>query len=103
MKVLLAVPAILFATHVAADCSVVRPAEAPEIPSGATATKEEMYSAHTEAQAYVDQVQEFLKCREKAITSVEHNFFVDLALDAAMDYNDELKVYKRTQEAVASN
>ena len=103
MKVLLAIPAILFATHAAADCGVTRPAEAPEVPSGVTASKLEMYEAQKATQAYVDQVAEFLKCREKALTTVEHDYLADKAFDAAMDYNNELKIYHRTQEAIAIN
>ena len=103
MKVLLAIPAILFATHAAAECGVTRPAEAPEVPSGASASKEEMYEAQTATQAYVDQVAQFLKCREKGISILEHDYLADKAFDAAIDYNDELEAYRRTQEAVASN
>ncbi len=103
MKVLLAIPAILFATHAAADCGVTRPAEAPEVPSGVTASKLEMYEAQKATQAYVDQVAEFLKCREKAMSTLEHDYLADKAFDAAMDYNDELKAYQRNQEAIASN
>ena len=103
MKFLLTIPAILFATHAAAECGVTRPAEAPEVPSGVTASKLEMYEAQKATQAYVDQVAEFLKCREKAMSTLEHDYLADKAFDAAMDYNDELKAYQRTQEAIASN
>ena len=103
MKVLLAVPMIMFAAHAAADCGVTRPGEAPEVPSGASASKQEMYIAQTATQAYVDQVAEFLKCREKAISVLEYDYLVDQAFDAALDYNDELKAYQRSQEAIASN
>lgn len=103
MKVLLAIPALVFATHAAAECAATRPSEAPEVPAGATASKLEMYQAQTATQAYVDQVAEFLNCREKALSTLEHDYLADKAFEAAIEYNEELKAFRRTQEAVAAN
>ncbi len=103
MKSLIAIPTILFALQAAADCPAQRPTDAPSVPSGTEASKQEMYAAQSAVQDYVDSVQAFLTCRAPALSIIEHDYYVELAHEAALDYNEALQAYRRAQEALASN
>ena len=102
MKALLAVPAMLIAMNAAAACPAKRPAEAPEMPAVATASRADMVAAQTATQHYVDAVVDFLNCRDYSMHDVEYNYFVDAAHTAAEKYNETLRAYKQ-REALASN
>ncbi len=102
MKSLIAILTLFFALQAAADCPAQRPTDAPRVPSGTEASTEEMHATHTAVRAYVDSVQAFLTCRAPVLSTVEHDYYVGLAHEAALAYNEALQVYRRAQESLAS-
>ena len=103
MKAFLAIPAMLIAMNVAAECPAERPTQKPELTVDDASSKTELYKAQTEANAYVNEVVKFLNCRGSHLSSLEYNFFVESAYSLAEEYNEVLRAHEQSQEAVASN
>lgn len=102
MKAMLAIPAMFIAINAAAECPAQRPTEAPAVPTAVNATESDMVAAQIATQAYVENVINFVHCRQDYITDLEHNFFIASARSAAESYNETLREYNQ-REAVASN
>ena len=103
MKALLAIPAMLIAMNVAAECPAERPIQKPELNVDYASSKTELFEAQNEAKAYVGEVVKFLNCRGSHLSSLEYNFFVESAYSMAEEYNEVLRAHEQSQEAVASN
>ncbi len=103
MKALFAIPAMLIAMNVAAECPAKRPTHKPELEVTYASSKTELFKAQNEAKTYIAEVVKFINCRGSELSTLEYNFFVESAYSMAEDYNEVLRAYKQSQEAVASN
>lgn len=103
MKALLAIPAMLIAMNVAAECPAERPIHKPELDVNYASSEAELLQAQNEAKSYIADVVTFINCRGSHLSTLEHNFFVESAYSMAEEYNEVLRAYKQSQEAVASN
>lgn len=102
MKHLLAIPAFVLAANAMAECPAALPSEAPAIPSGQSATHEEMYNAQVAINAYVDAIENYLDCRSE-LHPLQHSRSVYLAETAAEAYNAELTKFRARENMLATN
>lgn len=103
MKSFLAIPAMFIAINAAAQCPAEHPINKPELEVSYSSSKVELFAAQTQAQAYVDSVVSYLNCRDRRMTSLEVNFYVEAAENVAEQYNEVLRAYRQSTEAVAIN
>ena len=101
MKTILVIPAMLFAMNVAAQCPAERPSERPELNVTSASSKTDLFQAQTQAQTYVNKVVDYLNCRDRILTALEFNFYVDAAEAVAQEYNVVLRAYGQSKESVA--
>jgi hypothetical protein len=93
------------ATAVAEDCRAPNP---PDVPDGATASDDQMISAHTAVQDYVSAGNAYIVCLTKLRDSADpntpvqqiaewtkqHNATVDQMKDVADRFNAQLRIWK---------
>jgi hypothetical protein len=103
---LVAIPALIAFPVNAADC--VQPGTAPVIPDGTTATVDQLKTAHTAVQSYVNALQSYQDCVEAKIkmapkgTKAEDlqklrdsgNAAIDQAKQLSDNYAAQVKVFK---------
>lgn len=101
MKTLLTVPAMFIAINAAAECPALLPTDKPAVPDGTVASRAEMYEAQLETRVYVENIENFLLCKQERIEPWLHNIHVRSAEAAAEDYNRELQRYRDNRELAA--
>jgi len=92
--ILLFAASLTFSSLVLADCETSSVPTAPAIPTGKTASFDEMFSAQTSVNAYVSQATAHLPCINN---SRRYNAVVNRIHKVAKLYNTELRVYKARQ------
>lgn len=102
MKSLLAIPALLLATSAMADCPASMPSSQPAVPSGDSATHEQMYEAQKAVNEYVDAIENYLDCRSE-LHPLQQSRSVYLAEAVAQSYNSELAKFRARENMVATN
>ncbi len=95
LKVLTLAAGMLLAGHaMAADCAAP---PAPTIPSGATASLDEMKAAQADMKKYMADADDFLKCldfKHSADADDKHNKVAEQMQKSASAFNEQLKAYK---------
>ncbi len=102
MKHLLAIPALLFASHTFAECPATLPQSQPVIPDGATVSHEVMYEAQEAVREYVETIEQYLECRA-GVHPLQNARYVYLAETVADAYNAELNEFRARDNMVATN
>lgn len=103
MKQFIALGALLLHLNTAAACPSEVPSSAPDIPDGAVASEQSMYTAMETVQTYVHTIEVYLECQEALLTSRYHNELVDRVSDSADAYNRELLRFRQRDEVLAIN
>lgn len=103
MKTFLAIPAMFIAINAAAQCPADRPSNMPELEISYSSSKIELFEAQAQTQAYVNSVVSYLNCHDRRMSSLEINFYLESAENMAAQYNEVLRAYKQSTEAVAIN
>lgn len=102
MKTLITLPALLFAANTWAACPAVQPETPPALPSGLTASYDEMHDAQEAVKDYVASVEAWLECRSH-LHPLMHNRHIAKAEAAAEAYNAELTAFRNRDQLLANN
>ena len=106
MKNLLAASALLFSATSWAECPEYTPwpdTQRPAIPQAQSATVQQMAVAGQTVSDYIERIENYLHC-EPQRSMKRHNHLVELAANAAREYNRELRQFQlRDIRMVASH
>ena len=99
MKAILATALMLVALNTSATCPVKRPGDAPLLPDGAAASKEDMYGAQRAAESYILQAEAYMDC--KVMNSRQHRALAANVSTLSEQYDEQVKVFRARVNIVA--
>ena len=99
MKTVLATALMLVALNTSAACPVKRPGDAPVLPDGAAASKEDMYEAQLAAESYILQAEAYMDC--KVMNSRQHRALAARVSTLSGQYDEEVTEYQVRTDMVA--